>query len=251
VNETERTQLEAEIGTASDTASLLRDEAAERRRAPRKPRRELPWLSSVKLPWGLEVELLDISSTGMLIQTSAKFAPGSITQFELSGQGTKLTVPARFVRSEVATTDTHGVKYHAAVVFNTELSFPELQTSTGQSLGDALADVLTYVLGGDEGELHNGDVFRQRFGKRLCELLSATEVLITETPRKARVDTESVCLTVPTSDGSRVFLQAFFDHSRELGAVEFRFLQTAAALATVILQCERIARASSGRLLAG
>jgi PilZ domain len=232
-----------------DAASPLSEETAERRRALRRSRGDLPWLSTVKLPWGLEVNLINISSTGMLIETSSKFAPGSATQFELAGQGTTLLVPARFVRSEIAAAGMYGVKYHAAVIFNSEVAFPALESSAGQSLGDALADVLTYVLAASEGE--RDDVLRTRFGKRLCELLSASEVHLTDTPRKPRGDTESVCLTVPTSDGSRVFLQAFFDRSRELGAVEFRFLQTAAALGTVILQCERIARASSGRLLAG
>jgi PilZ domain len=247
MEETRGSQLVVE----NDSALLSGDEAAERRRRQRRTRGDLPWLSTVKLPWGLEVNLVNISSTGMLIETSSKFAPGSITQFELSGQGTTLVVPARFVRSEVATTDAYGVKYHAAAVFNNEVSFPELQTSTGQSLGDALADVLTYVLSGAEGELQTGDVFRKRFGKRLGELLTASDVHITETPKKPRRDTESICFTVPTSDGSRVFLQVIFDHRRELGAVEFRFLQAAAALGALVLQCERIARASSGRLLAG
>ena len=65
--------------------------------------------------------LLNISSTGMLVETGSKLEPGSVTKLHLCGPDTHLVVPARFVRSEVAAVNREGVKYHAAAMFQKPL----------------------------------------------------------------------------------------------------------------------------------
>src|ERR1700730_15528422 len=95
-------------------------------RAERQMRADVTWLSSIRLPWGLEVRLLNISSTGMLIETGSKFTPGSDTHLQLSGPETDLVISACFVRSEVAAVDRLGVTYHAAVSFKKQLDLNEL-----------------------------------------------------------------------------------------------------------------------------
>jgi hypothetical protein len=87
---------------------------------------DVPWLSSIKLPWGLEVRLLNLSSTGMLIETGSKFTPGSDTHLRLCGPETDLVISACFVRSDVAAVDRRGVTYHAAVSFKKQLDLKEL-----------------------------------------------------------------------------------------------------------------------------
>jgi hypothetical protein len=87
---------------------------------------DVPWLSTIKLPWGLEVRLLNISSTGMLIETGSKFTPGSVTHLQLCGPETDLVISACFVRTEIAAVDGRGVTYHAAVSFQKELDLNEL-----------------------------------------------------------------------------------------------------------------------------
>ena len=49
-------------------------------RAQRKTQADLPWLSTIKLPWGLEVRLLNMSTSGMLVETTSKFTPGSVAE---------------------------------------------------------------------------------------------------------------------------------------------------------------------------
>src|SRR5262249_12916906 len=61
-----------------------------RLRAHRWERSDLPWLSSVKLPWGLEVRLLNISSSGVLVESGSKLAAGSVLAFHLSGPNKNL-----------------------------------------------------------------------------------------------------------------------------------------------------------------
>ena len=85
--------------------------ADERRTAERKNRGDVPWLSAIKLSWGDEVGLVNISSSGVLVETGSKFIPGSTTDLHLSGPETNLIVPVRFIRSEVAHIDGRGVKY--------------------------------------------------------------------------------------------------------------------------------------------
>jgi hypothetical protein len=97
-----------------------------RHRAARQTGADVPWLSSIKLPWGLAVRLLNISSTGMLIETGSKFTPGSDTHLQLSGPETDLVISACFVRSDVAAVDRRGVTYHAAVSFKKQLDLKEL-----------------------------------------------------------------------------------------------------------------------------
>jgi hypothetical protein len=206
----------------------------EHRRTPE----EVPWLSSVKLSWGLEVSLLNISSTGMLVETTSKFAPGSVTEFELSGPDSSLVVPARFVRSEVAAADPLCVKYHAAVVFAKKVNFPELVGLAGGSSPKALADLLTYVVTDHRGAQPAS--LRARFEQGLLKLVSARQIRITDVPTRPPVGTESMCFAVPSPAGSSSILQVTFDPDYELGQLEFRFLRAAAALAGVILEMERM-----------
>ena len=87
---------------------------------------DVPWLSTIRLPWGLEVRLLNISSTGMLIETGSRFTPGGVTDLQLCGPETHLVISACFVRSEVAAVDGCGVKYHAAATFKEPLDLNKL-----------------------------------------------------------------------------------------------------------------------------
>jgi CheY-like chemotaxis protein len=96
-------------------------QSADRRRAHRRSRNDVPWLSSITMSCGLEVRLINISTTGVLIETGSKFAPGSTTELRLTGSGTDTIVTVRFVRSEVARIDALGIKYYAAAAFENEV----------------------------------------------------------------------------------------------------------------------------------
>src|SRR5262245_51271337 len=198
----------------------------------RRTRQEVPWLSAVKLSWVLEVNMLNISASGMLVDRTTKLTPGTATEFELAASNNTLVIPARFVRTEVATVDRLGVKYHTAVMFMKELAFPDIQDAPALSVTGALTDLLAYALG-DLEISGSSAALRGRFAERLGELIAASDVKIIGTPVLASPVADSVCLTVPASDGSRQFLQVVFDAERELGATDFALLQADASLAAV------------------
>jgi len=227
-------------GTREDQA-LSDGSADERRRNCRRTRGEVPWLSTVKLPWGLEVCLLNISSTGMLVETTSKLPSGGMTEFQLCGPDTTLVVPARFVRSEVARVDYRSVKYHVAAAFARELDFPAPPgAARSASTQKALAELLTRVLadldrGGEHGEL------RTRFEQGLRKLVPARDIQIRDVPVRPGDGTESIYFTVPSGLGSGAILQATFEADCHLAELEFRLLKSAAALAAVVLEFEKTA----------
>ena len=204
---------------------------------------DLPWLSSVNLPWGLEVKLLNISSSGMLIESGDKFIPGSSTAFYLSGQNKNLVVSARIVRSQVALVDSRGVKYRAAAVFDNDL---DLLTQRPASLGRSVAapKLLTNLLVRVIDELEGGAApasVRATFEQGLRRLVSARDIQIREVPDVPDDGTESVCFTIPSNRGLHTVLHATFEPSARPQEEEIRILKAAATLAAFILQFEDVA----------
>jgi CheY-like chemotaxis protein len=87
-----------------------------RPRADRWAHADLPWLSSVNLSTGRKVKLLNISSSGILIDSEYKLTPGRSTEFQLWGPYKQLIVAARIVRSEQ--TNDRGTRYLTAAAFD-------------------------------------------------------------------------------------------------------------------------------------
>ncbi len=111
-----------------ETVSLLRmlDTALERycgltphkERATRWERFELPWLESIRLTWGVELNLLNISSSGLLVESGIRMTLGNRTDFQLEDCDRRdFVVPGRVVRSDVASVNHLGVKYVTAAAF--------------------------------------------------------------------------------------------------------------------------------------
>jgi hypothetical protein len=230
----------SEAATHPDVlAPFLRREDDQRHRDERRTLGEVPWLSTVKLPWGPEVSLLNISRTGMLVETTFKFTPGNLTEFQLCGPEVNLVVRARFVRSEVAAVDSRSVKYHAAAVFSEEL---RLQTFLGRgnlfSPPKALAELLTHVVA-DLDRYGQGGL-RSRFEQGLRKLVVARDIQIRDGVVSPTDTSESIYFTVPSTLGTRAILQVTFEPGHELLEMEFRLLQSAATLAAVILEFEKM-----------
>lgn len=118
------------------------------RRRPRAERREhgdVPWLLTVKVPWG-EARPLNISSTGLLLESGSKVTAGSVAELKLCGPEWQIAVTACFVRSDVALVSGLGVKYHLAAAFEKPLEFPG--PSPISQRGSQLSGV--YVTGDEE-----------------------------------------------------------------------------------------------------
>src|SRR6185295_11153040 len=64
-----------------------------RQRAQRWSRAELPWLSSAMTSTGVELQVVNISRTGLLAQSASKFEPNSSVEVRLCGAQTNLSIP--------------------------------------------------------------------------------------------------------------------------------------------------------------
>ncbi len=212
-------------------------EATDRRRARRRPATELPGLWAVRFPLCPEAKVVDISSTGVLVETSSKISPGGTLDLHVLGQNIDFRVAARMVRSEVASVDRLGVKYRAAAAFSHELDFACLQMapSDPSTMPKVLADMLARVLA-DVDRRSSDASLRARFEQELRQLLPVREIKLRRTPVIPDETTESVYFTVPRASGSRPILQAVFEPDYLPSAIEFRILKAAAGVAAVILE---------------
>jgi PilZ domain-containing protein len=214
-----------------------------RLRAHRFTRLDLPWLSQVLLPWGTEAQLLNISSSGLLIESGSKFDPGSTTTFHLSGANKQLVVPARIVRSHVSAVDNRGVKYLSAAVFDKNI---DLLTQRPASFPRSVPapTALARLLSGVVTELEQGKepaVLRATFEQGVRSLVGARDVELRGGPSAADDGSESIYFTVPADGRVATILQATFDRGCQPQEEEFRILKAAATLAGFLLQFADIA----------
>ena len=166
---------------------------SDRRRATRHNRDAVPWLWSAKLPWGTEVTLVDVSKTGVLVETTSRITLGSTLDLQFLGQNTNVSVPARILRSDVAQVDALGVKYRVAAAFNRDLELLEpCEDASDVSVKPAaLAEMLARVL----ADVDSGSgplALRARFEDELRKMLPVRNIQIRQSPldveRRGRLD---------------------------------------------------------------
>lgn len=116
------------------------------------------WLRGVQAPWGLSLRLVNISSSGLLLESGSKLVPESATELRLLGSGMNLVIPVRVVRSEIAQVTGMGVRYHTAAAFQQkfemlpESSEPAPPAPTPGCVFRALAELLARATGDANGE---------------------------------------------------------------------------------------------------
>jgi hypothetical protein len=210
--------------------SLLRRE--DRRAAPRKRLAELSWLSALRVANASGVEIVDISRTGVMIETGTKLTTGSSVEIELVGPDLAMRIPARMLRTQVASVDSLGVRYRIAAAFARYLDMPGLVpagargASTISELLQRLRDTLDCTAGGDP---------IARFESELKQLLRVRDVHIRSTPMETDPEFESVYFTVPTGAAAPPVLQAVFEAGHQPTETEFKVLKAAAGLAAAVL----------------
>ena len=209
----------------------------DRRIALRKGRGEVPWLSGIKLSWGPELQLINISSTGVLVESGSKFAPGSTTELHLSGPETNLVVPVRFIRSAVARIDGLGVRYHAAAAFAKELDLAgprrvDAPTTPPQELAALLGSV--FATANERSEPAHA-----RFADGLRRLVGARAVQVRTGSAGSAGGLETLYFDVPGDDRLRTTLQVVFDRNHEVTDAEFKVLRAAAWLTAAVLELEK------------
>jgi hypothetical protein len=78
------------------------------------------WLQGVRVKYGADVRVIDISAGGMLLESETNFKPDTIVVFEVSGPESTLLTPARIVRSKPLSAG--GItRYQAACAFKRPL----------------------------------------------------------------------------------------------------------------------------------
>jgi len=217
-----------------------------RTRAQRWTSAQLPWLASVKLSWGLEVRLLNISSSGLLVESGVSLTPGSTTTFQLTGPSQDMVVPARVVRSRVATVNSVGVRYHAAAVFDN--AFAALTAADTEPIDPAgrLAELVAAVRERSACGAHPADL-RAEFEAGVLGLVTAREVRIRDVPVVENDGRESVYFTIPAPDTSPAVLQVTFELDYQPGPEEFDALEAASAAAATVLHLTETAQQVSIR----
>ena len=73
---------------------------SDRRRARRRMGDDVNALWTVKIPGNSQARVVDISSSGVLLETTSRIVNGSTVDLQLLGQDTNVSIPARMLRSQ-------------------------------------------------------------------------------------------------------------------------------------------------------
>jgi hypothetical protein len=193
---------------------------------------------TVRLPWGADVDLVNISRTGVLLESSSKVSPGVTLELGLKGLGQSHLVMARFVRSQIASVDRLGVRYHAAAQFDRPLETLTARTeSTPRATPQTLAELFTSVVS-NPAQAEDPCVV---FARGLRGLVGARDVFVRQTPMVPAADCESIYFRVNGDDRSGMILQVLFDRHRSLTTAEFRILKAATGLTSALLDLNGVA----------
>jgi hypothetical protein len=213
--------------------------AQDRRRASRRPLLDIPWLRSVRLPWGLEVGVVNVSTSGILLESSSKITAGNSVDLQLIGRGiTGVSMPARLIRSEVAGVNSLGVKYRVAAAFERELDLGievAQQFSATSATPKALADLLSHVLS-DVSIDSRSAAPRAKFEQGLCQMMPLREVQLRQAPVSPEERDDSVYFNVPHESGVSAIMQVVFERHHQPSSNEFKLLKAAAGVAGVVLE---------------
>jgi hypothetical protein len=220
--------------SAPQVPGLIRRTEAHVERARRLERNHLPWLS-LKLPEAGEVRLLNLSSSGMLLETSTKFAPGSTTAVQLCGVDQTRVVRARFVRSDILDVGATGVKYVAAATFEDSIDLDGLQPQaspaaiTPNPVAEWLKSIAAEIYrGGDPAAM------RKQLQDGVAKLLSVGRVEILAGPVPPPDGCDSMYFTI--LDGmEKAVLCVTFEHAQALSEKDLQMLRAASALGAFLL----------------
>jgi CheY-like chemotaxis protein len=208
---------------------------------------ELPWLSSMKLSWGQHLRVLNISRSGVLIESGVRLFTGSATTFHIQGPEPMLAVPARIVRCRVSEVDSLGVKYETAAAFDRPIDALTAAEPKPSDIDSCLDNVLEQVeRRASSGASH--EELRSTFEGGILDLIAAGEVRLRDVPVVEDDGRESVIFSVPTRDGSPAVLQVTFNPDDAPGAEDFEMLSAAAGAAFFALPLTGTARQTTLRL---
>ncbi|MEX2663853.1 MAG: PilZ domain-containing protein [Vicinamibacterales bacterium] len=98
----------------------------ENRSARRRKALEVPTIQGLRLaPFGGQVTLVNISESGLLVETGLGLPPGREVTVSATGGTTLFSVRARVVRTVIARIAPEGIRYHIGLAFLQHVSLPE------------------------------------------------------------------------------------------------------------------------------
>jgi hypothetical protein len=238
------------VRNVRDPSSTLRP--SDRRRASRHRAADLGGRWAIRLKADEDARIVDISRTGVRLETTAVINPGSLINLEVIGMEDTHLVDARLIRSEVIETADHPVKYRSAAMFLREIDLFAAQTSSVELTAKAaschtpgaLADLLGRVLA-SANWVANGAGLRSRFETEVRALVGAKEVRICAAPARASGGCQSLYFSIPGAAPCDHGLLVVFDRGYRPTAADFRVLKAAASLASVVLDLSPAADRSS------
>ncbi len=191
------------------------------------------------------VKLVDISTQGVLVETTAKIARGTAIELQLIGDGINVSAAARVTRSEVASVDGLGVRYQIAASFSRELEIPGIEQRLPPAVAgpSELAELLAHALRDVDSRSTSA---RVTFEHGLRRLLSAVDVQIRHSAVVPERASESIYFTIPSATARKPILQAVFEPNRPPSPAQFKLLRAAAALAAVILEFSSVDESAPG-----
>jgi hypothetical protein len=200
-------------------------------RAHRWPARDMLWLSTVRLSSGPAVQLLNISSSGLLVESDSALMPGSSPTFELCFPDKVLIAPAHIVRSEVSKISPGGFRYRVAARLHQELQLPaSCPLVPVMDLRGLEAQV--EVKAGDDA----GDVApRAAFDASPRDLARPHELSVRAVVATENDGIKSVDLRVPTDGGAQAVVQAMSGPNSDPAAQGFD-IPSAAVLAVALFR---------------
>ena len=165
-----------------ESLSILRTPVDRSERTERHEQSETPWFTTATLPWGLKLRVVNVSSTGLLLESGCRLEPGRVTAITLRGAGREQVVAASIVRSEVAEVTARGVKYHVAVTFDAAQQIPEAHSEARaipfrpKTLSNLLAQI--------SADLDRGSRMTRRevIERNIRQVVSAREIVIRDEP---------------------------------------------------------------------
>ena len=230
-----------EVATPMMVQQITRkpETADDRRRAARKGAGEVPWLAGIRTPFGLDLHLMNISSTGLLVESNNKLTPGISYDLQLCGQGTALQVRAKFIRSDVGKISGLGVRYYSAAHFEREIDLLRGRecpvNRAGATPHQALANLIATVL----ADADPTESCATRFARGVRNLIDARDVVIRPTPMVPSDGSESIYFQVQGETKPPAVLQVLLDPNHTLTAAEFNLLKAAASLTSAVLANDR------------
>jgi Family of unknown function (DUF6982) len=131
--EDDRLQAEPVPPTVLAAANRAKAEAQkisdERRTHRRIPGRALDWISVARVKYGPEVNIVDLSKGGVLLESDRPLKPGSRQDLEIAGPERSIVVPFGVLRSRISALAPKGAIYLAGCEFSRPLDLPELSAA--------------------------------------------------------------------------------------------------------------------------